>query len=157
MAEPAATVREAGAELAGMILPITAQVVIARTRALLNRSTALREENRAQRARARTLMAMRPGHGGDSPPRATDAKHVRTQVRQWLLAGSLPPANGAVWAGRGSGLACAVCRMAIALTDVEYEVVARNEHWLAHLDCYSVWKKESAKLLTEDGAPTRAL
>lgn len=123
---------------------------MARTRALLNRSAQLREDYLAQRARALRMISPRWSRGGSTPDTA-DLEKIREQVRVWLTEGSLPPVDGTVWAGRGSGLDCAVCRGAIPLTDVEYEVVAGKASWVVHLACYRVWKDESAALATAPG------
>ena len=77
---------------------------------------------------------------------ATWDENLRRTIRTRLATGSLFPVDGKVFAGKGTGKLCAICRMPISQGDIEHEVVVGPTTVFAHWDCYSIWRQESHAL-----------
>jgi hypothetical protein len=68
---------------------------------------------------------------------------LRRQVRARLSENRLPLADGVSRSHRGTGRPCIVCRLAITPAEVEREVQGAGVFWLAHEECYKLWREES--------------
>jgi hypothetical protein len=85
--------------------------------------------------RAEQGAPMRPDPPGDS---------LRREVRARLSTNQLFAATGISSIRRGTGRPCIVCEHSIASPTLEREVEGPGVFGLAHPDCYTLWREESA-------------
>lgn len=90
--------------------------------------------------------APRPGIAGGSegPDAAEGEAALRHRVRDMLRRGELPSAPGRLWAGKGSGRPCAICRKPIEPRSVEFETDGASP-LVVHRSCHTVWMHEAAR------------
>jgi hypothetical protein len=81
---------------------------------------------------------------------------LRARAREEIRTGRLPDAPpDSIWAGPGSGSACAVCGDPIAPTQVEYEVSdpSSTGSFRFHLPCHTQWQIECGVISCGDTTP----
>jgi hypothetical protein len=74
---------------------------------------------------------------------------LRAKVRELLRRGRLPSRRAdRMWGGPGADLACAVCQVRIARTELEFELEFAGAPgngpsvYHVHRDCFAVWRLE---------------
>ena len=122
--------------------------VVIRIRALLADAAALRGELAETLARSGRIARRHPRwiRGGSRAEATWEPDSLRRDVRGRLIEGSLPSPGRLVWAGRGLGHTCSVCRRSIPGTEIEYEVRASGADLFAHVACFDIWTDEVSAL-----------
>lgn len=66
---------------------------------------------------------------------------LHAMARELIGSGTLPrEVKRALWAGSGSGSACALCQLPVLPEQVEYEVQDRSERSFGfHVRCHALW------------------
>jgi hypothetical protein len=72
---------------------------------------------------------------------------LRQKARQLVRSGKLPICRpDRVWGGRGEGVKCSICDIAVTEAEIEFELeffraptVVRHH---VHLDCFTAWERE---------------
>jgi hypothetical protein len=74
------------------------------------------------------------------------AEELRRYLRVRLSDGRLFAARGIYTVRQGTGRPCNVCERAIAATTMEHQVIGPDVFGLAHKECYTIGREESAHL-----------
>jgi hypothetical protein len=80
----------------------------------------------------------------------SNEQELQVRARERIREGVLPcPHHYRTWGGRGSDRPCALCDVAIARDQVEYEIEAAGDDGLRlyhfHILCHNAWQYECAQ------------
>jgi hypothetical protein len=112
--------------------------MLEQTRVHLESNQALLAASRVLIARSRRRLNPFFGVSGGAAPT------LRETARVLIASGVLPPTNGSIYGGYGTGKRCVICQQLVPPTEVELEVPGPiNGAVYCHLPCFNVWKEES--------------